>query len=82
MVDIEFSKVLKKYNKHICPNCKRGIDRGDVQWNNATTEYGTGYSVLEIICEKCYTEIVYLHSWYPTIDTFDEFVEVLDNELK
>jgi transcriptional regulator with XRE-family HTH domain len=78
--NVKFSEVLKKYNKDKCPNCNKLIDRGDVQWNNANNENGTGYSVLEIICERCFTEIVYLQSW-SYIDDFDAFVEILESEL-
>lgn len=78
--DAEFARVLAEHDASLCPSCGRQLDRGDVAWNNSGTEAGTPYSVLEIICQNCAREIVCIHSWYPEIEDFNEFVDVLERD--
>lgn len=79
-----FQQILKQYKKDICPNCGKIIDRGDLCWNNPSTDAGTDYCVVEIQCQQCDTEIAHGHSWYPGADNFEELVnnvleDILDN---
>lgn len=75
----EFQRILTEHDAATCPTCGKPIDRGDVAWNNSNTEseFGTDYCVLQITCEHCSSEILHLRSWYPSIETFEEFVYVL-----
>jgi hypothetical protein len=76
--DKKLKSVLSTNNKEICPVCRKEIDRGDVAWNTGSTEFGTGYSVLVIICECCFTEIFHGTTWYE-IESFDEFIDELES---
>lgn len=58
-----------------CSKCGRQIDRGDVAWNNPSTEAGTDYTVVEIQCQGCNSEIVRFTSWWPGADNFEDLVE-------
>ena len=79
-LDEKFREVLRAHGKEFCPDCGRHLNRMDAAWNNGSTEYGTGYSVLEVMCAACSAEIVCVHSWYPHIDDFEEFIEVLEKD--
>lgn len=72
--------ILQKHNAAQCPNCQHPIGWGDVAWNSGSTEEGTEYSVIEIQCTACDTEILYLHSWYAPIDDESEIIYVLQTE--
>lgn len=80
-IDERFKNLLKHYKLDTC-KCGRQIDRGDAAWNCGSTEYGTPYSVLEIICQACDNEIFYGSSWYPEIDDFEKFVDELEECLE
>jgi len=73
----EVTQVLKKFNSEKC-ECGRILDRGDIAWNTGCTEYGTGYSVLEVICQSCDEEIKIIHTWYE-VDCFEEFLTELED---
>lgn len=73
--DKKFASIMKSHGKEKCPSCKKIIDRGDVSWNNPSTEAGTAMTVVEIQCQKCYTEIVHGTSWYPGAEDFEELVD-------
>lgn len=78
--DKKFASIMKSHGKGKCPSCKKIIDRGDVSWNNPSTEAGTPMTVVEIQCQKCYTEIAHGTSWHPGAEDFEEFVdEVLED---
>lgn len=79
--DQKLTEVLAAKNKDKCPKCNKQIDRGDVAWNTASTESGTPYSVMEIICEKCFTEIYHGTTWFE-IESFEEFVKELEENLE
>jgi hypothetical protein len=81
MEDEKLKAVLKSKGKDTCPNCGREIDRGDMAWNNGSTEYGTGYCVVECQCQQCDTELFEFHSWHPAIDDIDDLAYVIDLEL-
>lgn len=76
----ELSLLLKEKNCNICPMCRKIIDRGDIAWNNPSTEAGTDYTIVEIICSCCDTEIARISSWYPGADSFAELVEEVLSE--
>lgn len=76
--NIALADVLSCHNAVRCPSCAREIDRGDIAWNSGETEAGTGYSMVEIICQGCDTEIVHIDSWFPGIDDFADVIYVLD----
>ena len=80
-IDEKFTGILKTIGIEKCPDCGKCVDRGDVAWNSASTEAGTGYSVLEILCQQCDTEVYRTVSWYPSIGDFEEFVSVLTEEI-
>lgn len=75
--DAELHSILLEHHADRCNNCGREIDRGDVAWNGGSTEAGTPWSVLQITCQNCDTQIIHIDSWYPGIDSFSEFVDVL-----
>jgi len=79
-LDEKFREVLRAHGKEFCPDCGRHLTRMDAAWNNGETDAGTGHCVLEVICAACSCEIACVHSWYPSIDHFEEFIEVLENE--
>ena len=79
--DILLLEVLKRKGKDSCPKCGRKIDRGDLSWNNSTTEAGTDYSVVECQCQECFSEVFMFHTWYPSIDTIEELIQEIDFEL-
>lgn len=78
--DAKLKAILQAHNSEPCPHCQKPIDRGDVAWNSASTKAGTGYSVLEIQCQRCLYEIAYVKSWYSGIHDFNEFVYVLGED--
>jgi len=69
-----FEDYLKVHNAIHC-KCGRKIDRGDVRWNNPYTEAGTPFTVVDIVCQKCDTEIAHFSSWYPGADNFEDLIE-------
>lgn len=75
--DISFKNILKIHDKECC-QCGRELDRGDCSWNNAGTDAGTPYCVLNVICQQCDTEIVHVFSWWPEIEDFSDFVDILE----
>ena len=77
-----YIKCLERKGIRNCKNCGKEIDEGDIFWNNSSTRAGTPYCMLEIICQKCDTEIVYLNCWHPEIDDLDEFFDQLDKEME
>ena len=78
--DIEFQRHLKLHNAEKCPGCQKPIDRGDVAWNNGSTEAGTGYTMVEIQCLNCSREIAHFNSWHWGADSFEDLVEnVIDD---
>jgi hypothetical protein len=77
-LDAAFAAELDKRGKRICPVCAKVIDRGDVAWNQGSTEAGTDYSVVEIQCEGCQTEIGHFATWYDVSD-FDDVIRVMDD---
>ncbi len=79
--DTKLAEILARHNLAIC-KCGKQIDRVDVAWNNAETESGTSCCSLEIICQACGDSVLHMNSWWPWIDSFNEFVEVLEGELK
>ena len=80
--DAEFQRVLAAHDATNCPHCSKPIDRGDVAWNDASTDAGTGYSVLTVQCQRCFHEIAYFRSWHGSIHDFNEFVHVLGEDWK
>lgn len=79
--DKEFKRIMSEHGKDKCPNCGKEIDRGDVAWNNRSTDAGTDYATGEIQCSACDTEIANGSSWYPGADDFEEFVENLLEDI-
>ena len=80
--DQKFAELLTLHGMERCPACGKVVDRADVAWNNQDTEAGTPYATIEIICLKCGTSIAHLDTWYPSIDSFDELVDILEDELQ
>lgn len=78
--DLRFAEQLQAHGVAICEGCGRALDRYDVSWNNGSTEYGTGYCTVNIICAQCDRNIAQVHSWYPEIESFDDAVHVLDRD--
>ena len=78
--DEKLKGILIANNKDTCPSCNRVIDRGDCAWNTGSTGSGTGYSVMEIICLNCNTEIFYGTTWYD-IESFEEFIRELESHI-
>ena len=81
-LDERFRAVLRAHNAEFCPDCGRHLNRMDAAWNEAATEEGTPYSMLEVICAACSAEIACVRSWHPWIDTFEKFIEVLKDDWK
>lgn len=79
-LELRLSQILKNHDAEICTGCGRTLDRGDIAWNNGSTDFGTGYSTVEIICEGCYTEAAVVHSWYPEISNFEDVINVLESD--
>lgn len=75
--ELALEEALRAHGKSNCPNCGKKIDRGDIAWNSGETEYGTGYSVIEIQCLGCSTEIAHWHSWVNEIDNFEDLCSSL-----
>lgn len=72
--------ILKIKGYDTCKDCGRKLDQGDVAWNEACTEYGTPFTVIEIQCLKCETEAALVRSWH-WAESLDEVVEILEDEL-
>lgn len=79
-LDLRFQAILQEHDAVTCPRCATPVDRGCVAWNNASTEYGTGYCVVEIACQACDTEIATVRSWYPEISDFRDVCYVLEKD--
>jgi len=77
-----FREILLEHSMSNCPICGKVIDRGDVAWNNASTEAGTPCCSVEIQCLGCDTEIAHIESWWPGIDDFEDVIEVLSRDWK
>jgi RNase P subunit RPR2 len=78
--DERLAAVLKEHSATRCKSCRRKLDRGDVSWQNASTEAGTGFTTVYIICQSCGTETAEVFSWYPETDSFEEAVRVLEED--
>lgn len=76
-VDERFREVMDAHGALICKGCGRELDRGDVAWNTGSTEVGTPFSVIEIICQGCNTEAAQVSSWTFDLDSFESVVSVL-----
>lgn len=71
--------ILQEHDADVC-ECGHYIGFGDIAWNNGCTEYGTGYSTVEIQCVGCDREIAHIDSWYPSIDDRDDLLGVLERD--
>lgn len=80
LLDRTLKQILADHNATACPECGQEIGWGDIAWNNGSTEYGTGYSTVEIQCNTCQHEIAHIDSWYPEISSNDELLYVLHND--
>lgn len=78
-LDVRLKAVLRAHDAEFC-ECGHEIGFGDIAWNNGCTEYGTGYSTVEIQCEGCQREIAHIDSWYPEICDQDELLGVLERD--
>lgn len=78
--DKRFAAILKEHRATNCPNCAKKIDRNDISWNNPSTEAGTPFCVIDIICIECKKSIAHVNSWYPSIEDFDEVLYVLERD--
>ena len=78
--DERLADVLKAKGYAICKSCGRNIDRGDIAWNNGSTEVGTPCTFVEIICARCDNQVARIHSWYPGIEDMDELTYVIEND--
>jgi len=81
-MDSIYVECLERKGIRYCKTCGKEIDEGDISWNNGSTGYGTPCSMLEIICQRCDTELVHIDSWYPEIEDLDEFFNELDKEME
>lgn len=83
MSDVErLKKILREHDAEVCPNCGHEIGFGDLAWNEARSEAGTPYTVIEIQCINCQTEIVQIMSWFPTADYPEELLNILETDWK
>lgn len=73
----KFKRILERNNLLFC-ECGKEIGREDVMWNNGCTEVGTPFAIIEVICTKCQKEITRVSTWWPSIDNFEELVDVLE----
>lgn len=73
-------EILRQHDAEFCSSCGHEIGFGDIAWNNGNTEYGTGYSMIEIQCVGCDHEIAHVESWYPLIEEQSELVYVLGKD--
>lgn len=71
--------VLRAHDTELC-ECGHEIGFGDIAWNNGCTEYGTGYSSVEIQCVGCDREIAHIDSWYPEIEDKEDLLHVLERD--
>ena len=76
MPERKLRSALKELGKENCPNCKREIGLIDAAWNEASTEYGTEYSVMQITCQACDTEVWHKETW-AAIESIEDFIEEL-----
>lgn len=81
-IDRRIQEILEERGYAACPECGRHLDRGDIAWNGAITEAGTDHCFVEIQCQQCDAEVVSFYSWYPGIESLDELVYVLDEDLE
>lgn len=77
--EIKLGEILKKHNAERCSNGHK-IGFGDIAWNCASTEAGTDFSTVDIICTLCGLEVVLIRSWYPWIETADELLSVIESD--
>jgi hypothetical protein len=75
------SQILKKHEKDTCSECDREIVKEDCSWTNGETEWGTPHSTLSIDC-ICGENILFIATWWPSIDSFDEFLDVLEENIR
>ena len=75
----KLADILAYHKATHCPRCLRIIDDGDIAWNNGSTEAGTPYASVEIICQACDTNIVHITAW-AEIEDYEGILEVLENE--
>lgn len=79
VADQQFAALLSAHSLTTCPSCAKPIDRGDLAWNNASTGY-TPYSVVEILCQRCDHELLFLKSWKPSIRDIRDVILVLETD--
>lgn len=71
--------ILREHKALRC-TCGHYVGFGDIAWNNGSTEYGTDYTTVEIQCVACDREIAHIDSWYPSIESRDELLHVLETD--
>lgn len=75
----KLKEALNKLGKSHCGNCQKEIGLIDVSWNNRSTEQGTPYSVMQITCQSCDTEVLHEETWND-IESINDFITSL-NEI-
>lgn len=76
-----FNEILSKHGATSCATCGKPIVLAGCYVSGGSTEAGTGFSCFSIACPDGH-EVGAWSSWYPDIETIDEFLEQLDYEWK
>ena len=76
---LKLKGILREHDAEFCKNGHE-IGWGDIAWNDASTEAGTGYCTVQIECSVCQSEIVHIDSWYPWIDDAHDILHVLERD--
>lgn len=78
-VNARLGAVLALHDTQKC-ECGHKVGWGDIAWNNACTEAGTGYSIVEIQCLSCQKEIAHIDSWRSPIEDKDDLLCVMEED--
>ncbi len=76
----DLAMVLEKHNLTYCKSCGKLFDRNDIHYHVANYD-GTNRSVVEIVCSDCLFHAYECVSWYPTVNTLRQAINILDEEL-
>ena len=73
-----FKEIMKTLNKSHC-KCGRELEIGEMSWNSGEGDYGTPYSIINVICDKCSEEVIHFERW-GGCDDINEALDILESD--
>ena len=79
-LDARLAMVLAEHAASTCNKCGRTLDRGDVAWSSGSTEAGTPFSYIEVMCARCDAQKINVRSWWPEVESLEEAIDILEKD--